>query len=270
MSEASKEVTLGSSSKNLAKTFFIEIKKILTHFRKAGQTFMNSAYGRTELGISKAKILDIGAGAGAFLQKMSEQGLECYGVDVNPNLADQAKKGGWLYHLGDLEEDTFSEQFFDVITINHTLEHMHHPDRILHLCHKYLKDDGQLVVGIPNADSLIRTMFKENWVYWEVPRHLYHFNPRNFKRLLNTHNFRVTAERFNSMPHQFTGSLQYLLDKRTKIPYSPKKMRTSAFDRFPAFARNPFLNLLFLPITLLFNRLALSDSFEVVSRKMLK
>ena len=41
---------------------------------------------------------------------------------------------------------------------------------------KKLKNDGAIVVAVPNRDSFDSKVYNKYWAAWDVPRHLYHFN----------------------------------------------------------------------------------------------
>lgn len=65
-------------------------------------------------------LLDVGCGNGYFLQKAAKAGYEIHGCDV---LTDVAIPGG-TYHQGNLEKLPFPDNYFDIVTCHHTLEHV--------------------------------------------------------------------------------------------------------------------------------------------------
>ena len=58
----------------------------------------------------------------------------------------------------------------------HVLEHV--PDYIKQIeqIYYWLKEDGILILALPNYDSFDAKWFKEHWAGYDVPRHLFHFN----------------------------------------------------------------------------------------------
>ena len=48
-----------------------------------------------------------------------------------------------------------------------------------------------LVIALPNPAGFDAEHFKENWVAWDAPRHLYHFWPGTLEKLLATHKLSV-------------------------------------------------------------------------------
>ena len=62
------------------------------------------------------------------------------------------------YHIGDIEDldlaENFASKSFDVVTIFEVLEHIDKTDNCLQTASILLKDDGVLIVAIPNLASL--------------------------------------------------------------------------------------------------------------------
>jgi hypothetical protein len=79
------------------------------------------------------------------------------------------------------------------------LEHLYKPNEYLEAAHKLLKDDGRLVVQVPNAASWQFLMFGENWNGIDVPRHLYNFRLSDLKVLLDQCGFEVVRVKHFSL-----------------------------------------------------------------------
>ncbi len=126
-------------------------------------------------GRSSGKVLDVGCGTGDRLDVFRSKGFETYGVETS----DSANYAREHLHLNVSKGDLFSAQFqdrsFDIVTLYNVLEHTHHPSRVCNEIHRIVKDDGFLVIQIPNKDSLQYKIFKERWAAFDVPRDLYYF-----------------------------------------------------------------------------------------------
>src|SRR5205823_10757107 len=79
---------------------------------------------------------------------------------------------------------------FDVITMWHSLEHVHHPMKILREAHRLLVPGGRLLVAVPNIDSLPFRWFGSAWYGLDLPRHLTHFAPWTLHLMLERAGFR--------------------------------------------------------------------------------
>jgi len=144
-------------------------------------------------------ILDVGCGWGRFLKIMLEKGWEVYGCEIDKNAIEEAKKLGLesLYYSS--FEDLNLNVKFDVIRFWHVLEHLHDPSKALKKSYELLNNNGEVIIGIPNVESFLFKMFKQNWYPLDTPRHLYHFSPKTLKMLLEKNGFEVRYIRYNSV-----------------------------------------------------------------------
>lgn len=139
----------------------------------------------------KGTILDIGCGTGYFLQACKEDGWKIDGMEPDPGARAIAEKNT----SQTLHHEIFSiqgEKKYDVITLWHVLEHVHKLNESIQHIHKLLKDNGRLIIAVPNCSSWDSEVYKEFWAAYDVPRHLYHFTPPDMDKLLKKHNFQKT------------------------------------------------------------------------------
>jgi SAM-dependent methyltransferase len=80
-------------------------------------------------------------------------------------------------HEGTLDSAPWGDASFDLVIMNHALEHMPDPVEQLRTVRRLLRDDGALVVAVPNWQSWQRRLFGTYWGPLEVPRHLTQFSP---------------------------------------------------------------------------------------------
>ena len=137
----------------------------------------------------KGDILDIGAGIGLFLSKFKEEGWDVEGVEHSKDASNYAlKQFGIKIQSGDFLEKKFTNKF-DVITMNNVLEHLYEPLETLTKVKKTLKDDGFLIIAVPNLNSLGFKIFGKNWYSLQPPIHLYHFTPITINEMLKKAGF---------------------------------------------------------------------------------
>jgi SAM-dependent methyltransferase len=171
--------------------------------------------------LSKGKILDVGCGSGADLKKLRDKGWETYGVDISSIAVKHARKLGLDVFSGELNEAMFPNGYFDVIVMKYALEHMHNPLKVLNEAHRILRDDGLLVIGVPNINSMEAKIFKGYWYHLDVPRHLYHFSPHTLELLLKKSKFSIRKIDYETLPSGINGSLNYLPKKKITRILSP-------------------------------------------------
>ena len=139
----------------------------------------------------KGKLLDLGAGIGAFLNTMKQKGWEVKGIEPDPGARQQAKN---IFDL-DLEDtsalNSFHNQSFDAITLWHVLEHVHDLHDYIEKLKRLLTPDGKIFIAVPNYRAVENSIYKLFWAAYDVPRHLYHFTPSSMEMLMKKHHLQI-------------------------------------------------------------------------------
>ena len=140
----------------------------------------------------RGRLLDFGCGGGGYLQRMHDQGWQVTGLDVSAPAVERIRSYLGLPALvGSLPHPLLGPASFDVVTMWHSLEHVHDPLPVLREAHRVLAPGGRLVVGVPNIDSLPFRWFGPAWYALDLPRHLTHFTPRTLALMLQRAGFRA-------------------------------------------------------------------------------
>ncbi len=140
----------------------------------------------------QGRLLDFGCGGGSYLERMHRQGWEVLGVDSSPAAVERVQSVlGLPALLGSLPHEHLRPQSFDVITMWHSLEHVHWPTEVLRAAYNLLVPGGTLVVAVPNIDSLAFRWFGSSWFGLDLPRHLTHFSPWTLHLILERAGFHV-------------------------------------------------------------------------------
>jgi ubiquinone/menaquinone biosynthesis C-methylase UbiE len=136
------------------------------------------------------KLLEVGCGDGSWLTRMRLLGWEVEGQEVDPKAAQNARSDHRLkVHLGTLEDSRIPDNTFDAITMNHVIEHVYDPVKLLSECRRILKPKGILVAITPNTKSLGHRYFGACWRGLEPPRHLHLFSQKTLKRVTKNAGF---------------------------------------------------------------------------------
>jgi 2-polyprenyl-3-methyl-5-hydroxy-6-metoxy-1,4-benzoquinol methylase len=155
----------------------------LRHAADAGMRFVpRAAEGR--------RLLDVGAGNGAFLLQARSAGWEVLGVEPDPAAVEAARRAGLDVRIGGIECLSGARLSVDVITMNHVIEHVHDPRTVLREAFDLLRPGGTVFIETPNAASLGHERFGRHWRGLEPPRHLVLFNWSSLERLLTDVGFR--------------------------------------------------------------------------------
>jgi len=137
---------------------------------------------------SEKTLLDIGAGTGDFLATAKRQDWTVEGVEPNASARGKAKDKGVVL-FSDLKE--VSNNKFDVITLWHVLEHLPNLDKQIETIVSLLKENGTLVIAVPNFKSYDANYYGNFWAAFDVPRHLWHFSKNSIERIFATHKMQL-------------------------------------------------------------------------------
>ena len=223
-------------------------------------------------------ILDIGCGGGNFLKDMQKEGWDIYGCDLSPYICDVARKttGSKNIYSGDVLSLNLAENFFDVITLWHVLEHLTKPKETLIKISKLLKDDGMLIIESPDFSSIQSKFFKSKWFSLDLPRHIHQFSPKTMEKLLNSVNLKTFKKDYIINPQnsfvslkqsilRYLGLSGYLTTKRTDESINKYNIQKMTFKwKFFRF----IFNCVCLFISLFLVLIHCEDSFRVYCKKI--
>ena len=144
------------------------------------------------------KVLDIGCGNGAFLDFACEAGWEIAGADIK--LSPDARALDCPLWEGRLQDIDFASKRFDLIRLNHVLEHTQDPLNELKICRELLAQNGVLYISVPNITGISprlknlqsRLHLKSNrWRHYAAMHHLFFFSPQTLRALVTRAGFKV-------------------------------------------------------------------------------
>lgn len=139
----------------------------------------------------KKRALDIGCAAGYFVNFLKERGWRSEGVDVSQDCVAFARGSGLEVRAGDYRAMEFRDKFH-LITLWATIEHLHHPDKILEKVRGDLAEGGRLYISTCRSGGVnFKGLFGPRWRFYNFPEHLFYFSRRNLGLLLEREGFAV-------------------------------------------------------------------------------
>lgn len=103
------------------------------------------------------------------------------------------------------------EHKYDLITLNHVLEHLSHPMELLcELLEANLAESGIAMVEVPRLDSWQAKIAGNDWMHLDIPRHLSHWTESRLTEALEKIGYKVIARRRFSIHLGVLGMLQAL------------------------------------------------------------
>lgn len=138
--------------------------------------------------IEQGKILDFGAGTGDFMLFAKNNGWKTFCLETSQKAMDLGKNKGLCY-ANNIED--FEDNFFDVITLWHVLEHVQDFDATIDTLKAKLKPDGTLIIAVPNFKSFDAKFYGKFWAAYDLPRHYWHFSRKAFNSIFESHQMKI-------------------------------------------------------------------------------
>jgi SAM-dependent methyltransferase len=131
----------------------------------------------------KGNLLEVGCGDGGSLEIARQFGWNTVGVDFDSKAVDNARSKGLDVHHGQLQNLHLADNSFDMILMNHVIEHVHDPLGLLRECYRILRRGGRFAMLTPNSESWGCSYFRGDWRGLEPPRHIHIFNCQTLREL---------------------------------------------------------------------------------------
>lgn len=172
-----------------------EAEKRVGYWRSRIRTAANMLGGnRTHI-----SFFDYGAATGEFVRVAREEGHVCIGLELSADARAIAEANNAVSLLSADQMEEVNGMQFDVIHMNHVLEHM--PDPLAHLrwCASRLSPQGLLVLEVPQQfDNDLDRLRRWLHIGGKRPRfdayslhHTYFFDPHTMTELLRNAGFRL-------------------------------------------------------------------------------
>ncbi len=158
------------------------------------------------------KLLDVGCGTGDFLQIAQQNNWTVSGIEPNKEARQIAnsKTSNSVYNIEHLLK--FPKHSFDVISLWHVLEHLPNLDEHVSILKSLLKENGALMIAVPNYKSYDAKYYKNFWAAFDAPRHLWHFSQESISKLFLQENMKVEE----THPMKFDSYYVSLLSEKYK------------------------------------------------------
>lgn len=188
------------------------VARLLVQFRARSRARF---YGKLIQG-GQGRIFDVGTGDCRHFDELRRYlDLECAGIEIQPDVAAKGRARGYDVLEGTLEAADLTDHVgrYDIVSMNHVLEHVVFPHTMLERAYLLLRPGGYVIGQLPTVSSWENKVFGHNWGGYHYPRHLQIPSKVGLSRLLEDIGF--SSIRIRSAPHiQTTISLQNTLVRR--------------------------------------------------------
>ena len=160
------------------------------------------------------RILDIGCSKG-FIGKQLSKNNEFYGIEISKDDAKIAKKYYKKIIIADLDraKPKYKADFFDAIIMTDVIEHLKDPIGTMAHFKKFLKDDGIMIISVPNvANTYVRLKLLFGNFDYETRgildnTHLRFFTLKSFRAALKKAGLIIIKEEATPVPFQLVNPI---------------------------------------------------------------
>jgi 2-polyprenyl-3-methyl-5-hydroxy-6-metoxy-1,4-benzoquinol methylase len=196
------------------------------------------------------KALEIGPGAGIFLQTLRRHGYTGVGIELNGQLADFLNNTLNIpCEKRPLSVESFGKEKFDLIYHCDVLSHFYNPLAEFALMHAKLKDDGLWAFETGNLGEVHHCYYR--WYpSFRYPEHLFFFGGKSLRLLLERTGFALISLHryplhYALLAEKFQISLKKILAPSQSAPIHPPLPRRERVELIPGVALKKFCRLLF-------------------------
>ena len=163
----------------------------------------------TRLNNGTGNLLDFGCGTGDFIKAANKKGWHSYGYEPDKQANKLASEKNPERILEKIEN---TDKTFDIITAWHVIEHVSDLSNTIKILKQVLKPNGHLIIALPNHHSFDAKHYKEYWAGYDVPRHLYHFDPQSIKSFASSFKLKL----IKTLPMKFDSYYVSMLSEKYK------------------------------------------------------
>lgn len=158
-----------------------------------------------ESGCPNGALLDVGFGSGLLIEAALAAGFRAEGIEASRAAVAAARERGILAQAGYLAPGVYPDASFDVVVLNHVLEHAADPLALLVTVRKLLKPNGCLCLGQTNYLGTVPRLLGPRWYGWAPVEHYSHFSLSGIDILLQRAGLQVKSSRITTLNWDWAG-----------------------------------------------------------------
>lgn len=159
---------------------------------------------------NRGRLLDFGSGAGHFAAAQSANGWYVHALDPYSKASDHSSEISITDQGFKL---LYPDNYFDAVTLWFVIEHLRNPESAIKEFYRVLKPGGILLLAQQDFGSIQAKFFKENWLYLDIPRHLWQFTSASLTLLSETAGFNLKKVSWSCLEMSPYCMLQSTLNK---------------------------------------------------------
>lgn len=140
-------------------------------------------------GIVSGSVLEIGCADGGNIAAFNEAGYTGTGIDLSHSYVEYGKRKGLDLYCSDATSFAQSGKQFDVIVLNHVLEHFTDLERELSTISCLMKDSGYLFVAVPGVKYMTFGAYDRDFLKMLQNAHIFNFTKDTLCQTMKKYGF---------------------------------------------------------------------------------
>lgn len=136
------------------------------------------------------RLIDVGCGAGFFLEQAGKRGWDVFGVEFSDLSVSRCREKGIQMEKGVLDISNYELESFDVVTSFEVLEHINNPIEEFSKFKALLRKGGLLYVTTPNYGYIFKNKPRFKQLIITYPEHLSYYTPKTIRFLAKKTGFK--------------------------------------------------------------------------------
>lgn len=145
-------------------------------------------------------LLETGCSLGNTLEAAKDLGIEHLGIDISPYAVEYCKSKGLNASDKTIGEVLESGIRYDLIFMQHALEHFPDPFEVLKQCHSLLNKDGIILIMVPNSNYYRAENKREKHRFYNLKgvgaEHYVYFNYKSLLKVLSSVGFKLLQKNY--------------------------------------------------------------------------
>jgi 2-polyprenyl-3-methyl-5-hydroxy-6-metoxy-1,4-benzoquinol methylase len=181
------------------------------------------------------RVLDVGSSLGYLLRALTAAGFEAEGIEPSKFGVEYSRERGLKVTEGYFSRTVYPASSFDIVILNHVLEHIPNPSELLGDVREVLGEHGIVVVSLPNFASIEAQLLKQRWRFLMPEEHYLQFTPRTLSAFLTDNGFVVmeakTSVRFTELSDPWREIKRAIVRDRKNLAYYLIEFLPAAFEQ---------------------------------------
>ena len=145
----------------------------------------------------RGRLLEVGSSFGYHLLEFKKRGWTVEGLDPVRAACDYSERElGIPAKPALLEDSGYADGVFDVVIMNHVIEHVPDPVACLSELHRITRPGGHLVLETPTYDSLMFKLFGRRERSVSCEGHIYFFTTDSLRAVYEKAGFKLVDQRY--------------------------------------------------------------------------